>query len=81
MLLFAFALIAAPTNSIVNVEGRAFRVEAKAEEVRVYQKAFISNVSLAARARMRQAVKVATGCSILDDYWRGTVLEGRLRCP
>lgn len=79
MLLAAFAL-AVGSNVNVKVDGRAFRVEVQGEEVRVAQKAAFAKVSLEARARMRAAVKVATGCSITDDYWNSTKLEGRLDC-
>lgn len=74
-------LLAASTNHIVKVDGRAFRVEVTGQDVRVAQKAAFTKVSLKARARMREAVRQATGCSIVDDYWNLTKLEGRLDCP
>lgn len=77
MLLFALALA---TNTIVQVDGRAFRVEIKQDSVRVFQKAVVTKVSLKARARMRAAVRISTGCKIVDDYWNGAHLEGALDC-
>lgn len=81
MLLIALALGGAvPTNTIVKVEGHAFRVHVRGDAVKVTQKAVLTRVSLEARANMRAAVKAATGCSITDDYWSGTAIEGQLNC-
>jgi hypothetical protein len=77
MLLVALALAA---NTIVQVDGRSFRVETKSDVVRVFQKATFTKVSLKARVRMREAVRISTGCRIVDDYWNGTRLEGTLDC-
>lgn len=68
-------------SSIVQVDGHAYRVEVRGEEVRVFQKAAITKRSLERRARMRKAVELATGCRIVDDYWQGTRIEGLLDCP
>ena len=81
MLLIALIIATAPVNTIVKVEGRAFRVEVTGQDVRVSQKAAFTKVSLKARVRMREAVRLATGCEISDDYWKETDLEGRLDCP
>lgn len=81
MLLLALTLAASPVSKVVEIEGRSFRVETSGETVRVSQKAVFTKVSLVARARMRAAVQMATGCSIVDDYWNVTDLEGQLDCP
>lgn len=79
-MLLALALML-ETNSITKVDGSTYRVEVRGEVVRVYQKAVISKVSMDRRAKMRKAVIQATGCNIVDDYWRETSLEGMLACP
>lgn len=81
MFALLLALSASPeTNQVVDVDGRSYRVEVNGETVRVFQKAVFTKVSLDARSRMRRAVTQATGCRIVDDYWKETKLEGFLDC-
>jgi hypothetical protein len=80
MILIAALLLSPTVHHRVEVEGRSYRIEVKDETVRVFQKSVISNVSLKRRRQMREAVRQATGCTITDDYWNQTILEGALDC-
>lgn len=64
----------------VKVEGSSFRVTVKGDTVIVANKAMITGRTLEVRAKMRLAVKAATGCQITDDLWFDAVLKGALAC-
>lgn len=81
-MLSALLLALAPTTStIVQIDQRTLRVEVKGEEVRVFNKAFLTKPSPQLKAQMKRAVVQVTGCDITEEYWRDARLEGVLSCP
>lgn len=86
LLLVSWALepvvAASPTSKEykVKVEGKSYRVKVKGTEVYVSDKSMLTAATLESRSRMRKAVKDATGCNIVDDFWLEARLAGKLDC-
>ncbi|MEO8722468.1 MAG: hypothetical protein ABI395_02945 [Sphingobium sp.] len=68
-------------NHKVEINGRTYRVEVKGLTVEVYDKSIMTKRSPEAGLRLRSAVKIATGCRIIDEYWEAAHLVGILDCP
>jgi hypothetical protein len=67
-------------SQTVSVGGARYRVTSEDGVVTVAKKAFVVRFSIEERDAMRQAVKVATGCSIYDEIPNGAKLRGKLKC-
>ncbi len=67
-------------NYKVKIDGKSYRVRVQGENVKSISKAMLTGVSLSQRDDLRNAVKVATGCEIVDDYWEEAKLAGKLKC-
>lgn len=70
----------ARTTYRAKVEGSTFRVTVEGDTVTVANKAVITGRTVQVRTKMRAAVKVATGCEIIDELWVEAVLKGILDC-
>lgn len=72
-------------NKKVEVKGKTYRVFVRGPEVKVFNKSPIASIasgrSVERRHDMREAVHVATGCLMKDDFWRNGILVGELACP
>ncbi len=78
----ALAASHAGTNETVDVDGSRYRVRVKdSGEVIVFTKHPFRGRTIVERDRMRRAVKVATGCALIDDFYRDNRLVGALACP
>jgi len=65
----------------VKVDGASYRVRTRGAEVEVASKGLIAVKSISHRDRMRRAVKVATGCEIIDELTISpSIMQGRLSC-
>ena len=83
ILMAAMALTAAASPEIekkVLVDGATYRVAVVAGVVTVAKKATVVKFNIQERDRMREAVKVATGCSVVDEIPNGAKLKGKLNC-
>ncbi len=66
--------------TFVQVDGSRYRVTVRGSDVEVTKQAFAVRYSLAERDRLREAVKLATGCRIVDELAPSAKLKGRLAC-
>lgn len=80
-LILALAAGEPKVNHKVEINGKTYRVEVKGSTVQVFDKSFHTKRNPEAGARLRAAVKAATGCTIEDAYWEEVHLAGRLSCP
>ncbi|PCG09646.1 hypothetical protein COA17_07240 [Sphingomonas ginsenosidimutans] len=65
----------------VEVDGARYRVTTTGQIVTVARKSFIVQFNIEERDRMRKAVRVATGCNVVDEIPNGAKLRGKLDCP
>lgn len=75
---------AEPINERADVEGNAYQVRVRKGEVRVHNRSGITAVrmgrSIERRRQMREAVRIVTGCHLVEDFWRDAHLVGELDC-
>lgn len=67
-------------NYKVKIEGKSYRIRVQGENVKAIPKAMLSAATLDQRDDLRKAVKVATGCEIIDEFWDDAKLAGKLKC-
>lgn len=75
---------AAPTERYekkVEVAGATYRVNVRDGIVTVAKKTTFVRFDIRERDRMREAVKVATGCAVVDEIPLVGKLRGKLSCP
>lgn len=68
------------TTIKVRIADGTYRVTVKGKEVEVANKSAFTHRGIESREVLRDAVTKATNCRILDDYWEGAKLVGRLEC-
>ena len=85
--IFAAFVAAAPSEAPtepferkVEVGGATYRVAVKRSIVTVSKKSVFVGFSIEERDKMRQAVKLATGCNVVDEIPSGAKLKGKLLC-
>lgn len=81
--LAGFAILAASTtvNHKVEIDGKTYRVEVKGSTVEVFDKSVFTKRTPEAGLRLKEAVRRATGCEIVESYWESAHLVGLLDCP
>lgn len=67
-------------NYKVKIDGKSYRIRVQGENVKAISKAMLSAATLDQRDDLRNAVRVATGCEIVDDFWDDAKLAGKLKC-
>ncbi|MCW3837808.1 hypothetical protein ACFQ1E_17320 [Sphingomonas canadensis] len=74
----------ATLNKKVEVEGHTYRVYVRNGEVKVFNKSMFVAIgkgrTVDRRREMREAVRIATGCELVDEFWREHILAGELDC-
>lgn len=70
----------AKVNHKVEIDGRSYRVEVKGQVVEIFDKSVFTKRSPESGARLRAALRQATGCGIKDEYWETAHLVGMLDC-
>lgn len=66
------------------VDGNDYKVKVKKGDVKVVNTVTTTAIrmgrSVERRRQMIEAVKIATGCDLVDPYWKGNLIMGSLRC-
>ncbi len=65
----------------VQVDGASYKVRVQGDKATVARQSVVMpQPSLDERDRMRRAARQATGCTLADDMWLGSILTGKLQC-
>lgn len=85
-LAMALLIASAPADGTyrATVEGNDYKVKVKRGEAKVVNTVTMTAIrmgrSVERRRQMIAAVKIATGCEMVDPYWKDNLIMGALDC-